>query len=80
MYHRGGKLVMKVTRNVILDLLPLYIAGEVSDDTRTIIEDYLKTDSELAGIAERLSKTELRGEIPIPLKKEKEMETIVLNL
>jgi ferric-dicitrate binding protein FerR (iron transport regulator) len=38
---------MKVTREVIKDLLPLYQEGEVSQDTRRLVEEYLATDSEL---------------------------------
>jgi hypothetical protein len=39
---------MEITRNVILDLLPLYLADEVSDDTRLLVEKYLETNPELA--------------------------------
>lgn len=38
---------MKVTREVIKDLLPLYQEGEVSPDTRRLVEEYLAMDSEL---------------------------------
>jgi hypothetical protein len=39
---------MKVTRDVIVDLLPLYVAGEASPDTRALVDEYLKGDAELA--------------------------------
>ncbi len=39
---------MNVTREVILDLLPLYLAGEASPATRALVEEYLKQDTELA--------------------------------
>lgn len=39
---------MRVTRDVILDLLPIYSAGEGSADTRTLVESYLATDPSLA--------------------------------
>jgi len=39
---------MKVTREVILDLLPLYLAGEASPATRELVEEYLAQDPELA--------------------------------
>jgi hypothetical protein len=42
----GGK--MKVTREVILDLLPVYLAGEASPATRALIEEYMEQDAELA--------------------------------
>ena len=39
---------MTLPRDVILDLLPLYLADEVSPATRALIEEYLKQDPELA--------------------------------
>jgi hypothetical protein len=39
---------MNVTREVILDLLPVYLAGEASPATRTLVEEYMKRDSDLA--------------------------------
>lgn len=67
---------IEVTRNVILDLLPLYLAGEASVDTAALVENYLKTDPELARLAEQTVKTGLT-EVPVPLSKEAAMETYV---
>lgn len=39
---------MNVTREVILDLLPVYLAGEASPATRAVIEEYMEQDPELA--------------------------------
>jgi len=39
---------MNVTQEVILDLLPLYLAGEASPATRALVEEYMKQDPELA--------------------------------
>ena len=39
---------MKVTRDVVKDLLTVYLAGEASADTRTLIDDWLRADPELA--------------------------------
>ena len=39
---------MNVTREVILDLFPVYLAGEASPATRALVEEYLKQDAELA--------------------------------
>jgi anti-sigma factor RsiW len=66
--------MMEITRNVILDLLPLYLAGEVSADTRTLVEKYLETDPELAGVAERSAASELPEDIPVPLTEEDKMQ------
>ena len=40
----------EITNNVILDLLPLYLAGEVSEDTAALVKKHFLADS----ISERL--------------------------
>ena len=65
---------MEITRNVILDLLPLYSANEVSADTRALVEKYLETDPELANIAKQLAAMEKPGDIPVPLSRDDEMK------
>lgn len=65
-----------ITRNVILDLLPLYLASEASADTNTLVENYLKTDPEMAKIAERMSATGL-SEVPVPVSKEDALEAYI---
>jgi hypothetical protein len=65
---------MKITRDVILDLLPLYLANEVSEDTRALVEEYLETDPQLAKLTEQSAAMELRGEIPVPLTQDDEMK------
>ena len=65
---------MKITRNVILDLLPLYAANEASADTTALVDEYLESDSELADIAKNMATLELPGEAPVPLTKEDEMD------
>jgi hypothetical protein len=42
---------MKVTRDVITDLLPVYLAGDASADTRNLVEAYLAQDPTLAKAA-----------------------------
>jgi anti-sigma factor RsiW len=42
---------MAVTREVILDLLPLYLSDEASPDTRALVEEYLESDQELDRLA-----------------------------
>lgn len=65
---------MGITRDVVHDLLPIYVANEASADTRALVEEYLKTDPELADVAKEMAAMELRGDIPVPLKKEDQME------
>jgi hypothetical protein len=38
---------MKVTRDVVMDLLPLYVAGEACADTRALVDEFLEGDPEL---------------------------------
>ena len=47
---------MKITRDVIYDLLPGYFAGEVSADTRALIDEFLATDPEFARMTTRFQR------------------------
>ncbi len=38
---------MNVTRNVVNDLLPLYEAGEASEDSRALVEEFLRDNPEV---------------------------------
>ena len=51
---------MKITRDVISDLLPLYEAGEASADTRVLVEAFLKADPGL--LSGRSVDASLKGE------------------
>ena len=64
---------MKVTRDVILDLLPLYLAGEASADTRILVEKYLETDPKLAQLAAESAEL-LPDDSPVPLTTEDQMK------
>ena len=65
---------MEVTRDVILDLLPLYLSGEASDDTQALVERFLESDPALAKIAEQSATINLEDDIPVPLTSEDQME------
>ena len=45
---------MNVTREIVKDLLPLYVEGEVSADSRAAVEAVLREDAELARLADAL--------------------------
>lgn len=66
----------KIPQHVILDLLPSYLANEVSEETRNLVDEYLKHDPQLATLAEQATKASSLQEIPAPLKKENEMESL----
>jgi len=41
---------VKVTRDVINDLWPVYVAGEASTATKTLVEEFLRSDPEFAAL------------------------------
>jgi len=57
---------MTVSREVILDLLPLYYSGEASPDTRTLIEEHLDHDPDLARLAKQWQ-DRLPASAPVPV-------------
>ena len=65
---------IEITRQVILDLLPIYLANEASADTRALVEQYLETDPELAKHAKETKMTDLIKDIPIPLTEKDRLE------
>lgn len=65
---------MDITRDVILDLLPLYLADEVSADTRALVDKYLESDPQLANLAKQSAEMELSRDIPVPLTEEHKMK------
>lgn len=46
----------QISEDVILDLMPLYLAQSASDDTRTVVEQFLANHPELAAKAGRSMK------------------------
>ena len=39
---------MNISRDIVKDLIPVYLAGDASADTQALVESYLKTDPALA--------------------------------
>jgi hypothetical protein len=64
---------MNITRDIVLDLLPLYVAGEASQASRTAIESFLEADPELAGQVEQMALPGMK-EIPRVTTQETEMD------
>jgi ABC-type dipeptide/oligopeptide/nickel transport system permease component len=62
---------MEVHKNIILDLLPMYLANEASPETRELVEEYMDSDKDLAKII-RIQKESLKftKDIPVPLSQE----------
>ncbi len=67
---------MSISRDVILDLLPVYLAGEAREETRALVEEYLQSDKELAKMVAESNKTPFVENIKVPINKETEMESL----
>jgi len=67
---------MKITGSVIEDLMPMYLANEVSDDTRILIDEYLKSYPKLAEKYRQLD-ISLTNNIEIPLNKEDQLQAFI---
>jgi len=52
---------MDVTRDVIMDLLPLYLSDEASSDSHALVKEHLQNDPELAKLA-----TQWKDRLPEP--------------
>jgi hypothetical protein len=66
---------MKVTRNVVHDLLPVYFAGEASADTRELVEAFFREDTEFAREAETKLRPQLEA-VPASLPPDHETKTL----
>lgn len=65
-----------VPRNVILDLLPVYIAGEASEESKALVEEFAQNDTQIAGFI-RTGKLETYPISPkIAVPDDLEMKTI----
>jgi len=66
---------MEIERNVILDLLPMYLADEVSPETRELVDKYLETDQDLARFAQKQKEAfKFPADIPVPLTEEDQIK------
>ena len=66
---------MKVTREIVKDLLTVYLAGEASADTRALVEEWLKSDPDLASQAERAQRSDLpRVDAPLPTAEKRALD------
>ena len=64
---------MKITRDVVYDLLPGYFAGEVSADTRALIDEFMATDPEFARMTARFRRLfEERASVSVDVTPERE--------
>ena len=67
---------MEVTREVVLDLLPLYLAGEASPASRAAVEEFLQRDPELAQSIRSRWVENLARVVPSPLPPDLELRSL----
>jgi hypothetical protein len=65
-----------VTRDVIADLYPLYISGDVSPDSRRLVEAFLSQDPEFVRVLGEGGRDSLAGYAPPPLQPDHELKTL----
>lgn len=70
---------MKVTRDVVTDLFPLYLSGDASDDTRRLIDDFMTDDPEFAEASRGMSDAFLKRDKIPPMSPEIELQTIKMT-
>jgi hypothetical protein len=67
---------MKITRDVVSDLWPLYEAGEASADSRAVVEEFLKGDAEFARRLREDESGKLLAAVPVALPPDHETRTL----
>lgn len=65
-----------ITRNIILDLLPAYIAGEASDDTRKLVDEFAENDAQIARLIRAGSGESMIGELKLALPADGELKAL----
>jgi hypothetical protein len=67
---------MKITRDVVVDLWPLYESGDASADTRAVVEEFLKGDPGFARILREDASAKLLSATPVAREPDHEMKTL----
>lgn len=68
-----------ITRDIVLDLLPLYLADELSSDSTELVKNYLESDQQLAELAKEMAVVESVSRVPIPYDKEMALRAFEQN-
>jgi hypothetical protein len=76
---------MNVTREVVTDLLPIYLSGEASGDTKVLVEDYFRQYPEFERMARNVATPleTLRSAAPVATSAEREkrdLESVLWGL
>jgi len=62
---------MKIDKNIIMDLLPIYLANEASPETQALVEKYLAENEDIARIVQMQKESlYVAPGIPVPLTRD----------
>ena len=67
---------MNITKDIISDLIPLYVANECSADTRVLVDDYLRQHPQDAAELQRIVSTSIPSAMPKAARLD-EMESLL---
>ena len=70
---------MKITREVVTDLWPLYLSGEASADTRVLVDEFLEQDPAFALLIRANGTSEFLKPVSMELKPDEEMRSFVMT-
>ena len=62
---------MEINKNIILDLLPIYLSNEASKETIELVEKYLAENDDIARIVQiQRESLNISSKIPVPLSRD----------
>ena len=62
---------MEINKNIILDLLPIYLSNEASRETGDLVEKYLAENEDIARIVQiQRESLKISSKIPVPLSRD----------
>lgn len=68
---------MKITRDVVTDLWPLYVSGEASADTRSLVDEFLREEPDFARLIRRNATAEILRPVSTDVRPDDEMKAFL---
>jgi len=66
---------MEINKNIIMDLLPIYLSNEASRETKELVEKYLAENEDLARIVQlQRDSLNISSKIPVPLSRNHQID------
>ena len=77
--HPGEPVIITITRDIVLDLLPLYAAGEASADSRAAVETVAAQDATVAALLRALQDAPRLGDASETVEPPASLERTAIN-